>query len=284
MDYNAQALARNMFRLIVHEADGQAYEDLFVRIMQYVSPNFRPIRASGRRGDKKNDGFDSQSGTYFQVYAPEDIRKTDSDAIKKLKRDFSGLKAFWDGVYPVQRFFFVVNDKYRGVSPDLEKELVVIRDKYSLLEAAPLLVKDIEARLFGLTDDQIVSIIGHVPPVEPTAFRFLSGFTYFIAAWINFEKTSRDAISDNLGDRRPLVGLHLINALLSKSWVSSEEHAFLRQISRERNILVHGDSTEVPKKAHIDRLVSVTDAIRAHAKQRGSSAAQPLPPRGEANA
>jgi len=265
MDYKSKALARSMFRLLVHESDGQAYEDLFVRIMQYANSSFRPVRASGRSGDRKNDGFDSKSGTYFQVYAPEDIRKTDSYAIKKLQEDFRGLKAFWDGVYAVQRFFFVVNDKYRGVSSNLEKELAGIQAKYSLLEAGPFLAKDLEAQLFGLTKDQIVSIIGHIPIVEPTAFGFLSGFTYFIAAWIDFERTSRDAVGGSSGVRHPLVGFQLIDMLRSRSLISPDEHAFLQRISKERNTLIHGDSTDVPKKMDIDRLVSITEAVRFHA-------------------
>src|SRR5450432_2623348 len=112
MDDNAKAFARNMLRLRIHESDAQAYEDLFVRAMVYADPNFRPVKPHGNAGDRKNDGFNSTTGTYYQVYAPEDIRRSAGNALKKLREDFSGLKAFWDGLYPVRRFFYVVNDKY----------------------------------------------------------------------------------------------------------------------------------------------------------------------------
>ena len=57
-------------------------------MMQYAKPRFRPVKAHGSIGDKKNDGYDSKTGTYYQVYAPDDVRKTQGEALSKLRRDF----------------------------------------------------------------------------------------------------------------------------------------------------------------------------------------------------
>lgn len=38
---------RTPFRLLVHESEGQKYEDLFVKIMSYSDPGFRPVKAYG---------------------------------------------------------------------------------------------------------------------------------------------------------------------------------------------------------------------------------------------
>lgn len=264
MDDNTRAFARNMFRLRVHESDGQAYQNLFVRVMQNAFPTFRPVRAHGQIGDKKNDGYDSSSGTYYQVYAPEDVRKTSGEMIKKLKGDFSGLKAFWDDVYKVRQFFFVVNDKYRGVSPNVEKQLFLIQDQHKLVAAAPLLAKDLESTLFSLKDDIIVSIVGHVPAIEPSDFLFLSGFTYFLGAWIEFERTSRNLAQKSNSKSIPLAGRNLIQVLKEKNVVSQEDRDFLLQLSYKRNQLVHGDTKDIPKKELIDRLVLLTDSLSNH--------------------
>ncbi len=92
LDTHLRADARLAFRLKVHSFDGQAFEDLFVQVMQYKNPNFRPVKPQGRFGDRKNDGFDQQRGAYYQVYAPEDLRKNPAAAVKKARQDFEKLR------------------------------------------------------------------------------------------------------------------------------------------------------------------------------------------------
>lgn len=271
MNDNSRSFARNMFRLRVHESDGQAYEDLFVRIMGYAKPRFKPVRAHGKIGDRKNDGYESKSGSYYQVYAPEDIRKNQGDALKKLRRDFKGLKAFWDGIYRIRRYFFVINDKYQGVSPNIEKELASIGVKHQLEECDVLLAKDLEDILFSLADDLIISIVGHVPVLEPGEFMFLSGFTYFIGAWIEFEKTSRRVLSHAQPEfRRPFIPLFMVRALEDKGLLSQADRLTIDALRQRRNVLVHGDSNELPRKEEIDRLVSITEALRNYESKLSS--------------
>lgn len=262
MDDNARAFARNMFRLRVHESDGQAYEDLFVRIMQYRKRRFRPVKAQGSIGDRKNDGFDSKAGTYYQVYAPEDIRKTQGSALSKLKGDFKGLKAFWNGVYSVKKYYFVINDKYNGASPRLEKELARIKAKHKLDDAGPFLAKDLENELFQLKDDVIISLVGHVPEIDPGQFLFLSGFTYFIGAWIEFEKLGRRLVEPTVGPFRPIVGIQLIRTPRANGMLDSESDRLVTRLSSHRNRLVHGDTNELPPKEEIDSLVLLTERLR----------------------
>jgi hypothetical protein len=259
VDDNSRAFARNMFRLRVHESDGQAYEELFVKVMGYAHRGFRPVKAHGAIGDRKNDGFIKSSGTYFQVYAPNDIRKTQGDALKKLEEDFNGLKAFWHTLYEVKRFFFVINDKYRGVSPEIEALLAGIKDLHKLEEADVFLAKDLEEKLFGLSDDKIISIVGHVPQIEPEEFLLLSGFTYFLGAWIEFERELRQWIDPYAKWIVPREGLA---RLKNSSFVSAEEFHIIVGMQDKRNRLVHGDSNDLPKKAEIDLLVDVTERIR----------------------
>ncbi len=80
-------------------------------------------------GNKKNDGFNKKTGTYYQVFSPEDITKdkTVYDAAKKLEKDFRGLYKNWNDTCKIKKYFFVINDKYEGVDPIITKKVLELR-------------------------------------------------------------------------------------------------------------------------------------------------------------
>lgn len=168
MNDQEKTLARILFSNKVAYSDGQQYENLFVQIMRYAFTNFQPVKPHGNNGDRKNDGFDGYEGRYFQVYAPEDINKlpTKYDALKKARDDFSGLKEYWESIYPIKEFFFVLNDKYRGGIPELHSLLHEIKEQNALQKCELFLNKDLEKVLFTLPDDLIQSSIGFIPKPE----------------------------------------------------------------------------------------------------------------------
>ncbi|NOR81042.1 MAG: hypothetical protein GQ529_09460, partial [Methyloprofundus sp.] len=53
MNNQEKALARKLFKLKLHEANGQAFEDIFTAIMGYTEADFQPIKAWGNIGDRK---------------------------------------------------------------------------------------------------------------------------------------------------------------------------------------------------------------------------------------
>ena len=79
-------------------------------IMTKADPNFEPVKAYGNIGDMKNDGFDRFTGTYYQIFAPEDITKdkTIYDAVKKFKTDFDGLYNKWNNLCTIKKFFLKI--------------------------------------------------------------------------------------------------------------------------------------------------------------------------------
>jgi len=160
MNLNEKTLARRSFKLLIHEADGQAFEDLFTSIMNYAEPEFQQIKPWGNIGDRKNDGYIRSKGIFFQVYAPEDIRKNYPEVIKKLENDFKGLLSQWTNI---KEFYFVVNDKYRGINSDCELVIQSIQNEYKLKTCKFLTAKDLESTLFSLKDDEIAAIINNVP-------------------------------------------------------------------------------------------------------------------------
>jgi hypothetical protein len=160
MDVNERALARILFKNKILESDGQRFEDLFTSIMNYYERDFIQIKPWGNIGDRKNDGYIKSRGIFFQVFAPEDIRNSYPAVVTKAFEDFQGLKNQWD---PVNEYYFVVNDKYKGVNADSEKCLAAIKRDYHLNEAGFLTAKDLENHLFELDDDAIISVVGFLP-------------------------------------------------------------------------------------------------------------------------
>ncbi len=168
MNRQEKTLARNQFKMKIYEANGQKFEDLFTAIMNYSEPDFQQIKPWGRIGDGKNDGYIKSVGIYFQVFAPEDIKKSYNDVINKLEKDFQGLLKEWS---PINEFYFVVNDKFDGVSKDCEKKIQEIKVNHKLKNAGFKTPKDLENLLFTLTDDQILSIIHFLP--DPSIIKTL---------------------------------------------------------------------------------------------------------------
>jgi hypothetical protein len=261
VDHNARAFARNMFRLLVYRSDGQAYEDLFVAVMRLSDPDFEPVRPYGNVGDRKNDGFNPKTGTYFQVYAPQEYIGSEKAAFSKLEEDLAGLVAFWNPIFPVKTFHFVLNDKYRSVGPPMRTLMEQLKAKYRLSEASVFLAQHLERATFELKDDEIISIVGHVPDIDAGEFLFLSGFTYFMGAWMDFERTARRIVS-RPGDR-PFAGRWLIDRLRSEGLLDAEMQLLIYRLNQIRNPLVHGDSEELPGKAEIDTLVAYTEFLKA---------------------
>ncbi len=156
-------LARILFENRIRRSDGNAFEDLFTQVMNYAEPEFEQIKPWGNIGDRKNDGFIRSKGVFFQVFAPEDISKSYPDAITKLENDFAGLLSQWS---PVKEFYFVVNDKYKGVNADANQTIANIVKNNSLIKGKILTAKDIEAVVFELADDLIIRIVGFLPDSE----------------------------------------------------------------------------------------------------------------------
>jgi len=160
MNNQEKALARTRFKLKIHEANGQAFEDLFTAIMNYTETDFRAITPWGNIGDRKNDGYIQSKGIFFQVFSPKEIKKSYPTVVKKLKEDFNELIKQWS---PVNEFYFVVNDKYQGINADCEQAIQTIKQKHGLINAGFKTAVDLENLLFSLDEDQILTIVGFLP-------------------------------------------------------------------------------------------------------------------------
>lgn len=168
MNIEEKTLARLLFRTRMSSVIGMGFQNEFSKIMSLADSDFSPVKPQGNEGDWKNDGHMPTYGKYYQVYSPETY--TESEAIKKLKEDFDGLALKWGDtkVYPIgiKEFYFVINDGYRvtpGAYPTTYAALAELKKTKVLDECKPFLTKDLEAVLFDLDDDKILSVVGFIP-------------------------------------------------------------------------------------------------------------------------
>lgn len=166
MTREQQYLAHLMFKNKVFESDGNAFECFFTKVMSCHNANFQQVKPQGRIGDRKNDGFDKTTGTYYQVYAPEEIGKKETNAISKLKEDFNGLYSYWQKLCPIHHFFYVINDKFKGGFPSIYAELSKIHNEHPDVETGLFLAKDLENICLNLSDEDIDACLGYVPEIE----------------------------------------------------------------------------------------------------------------------
>lgn len=163
MTTNEKTLARILFENKIRKLEGNAFEDFFTQIMNYADPEFEQIKPWGNIGDRKNDGFNRSKGIYYQVYAPENIANNYPETVAKIETDFKGLLAIWQ---PINEFYFVVNEKYKGVNADANLKIEKIVKVHSLTKGKIITAKDLEKIVFDLDDDIIVKIVGFLPNID----------------------------------------------------------------------------------------------------------------------
>ncbi|MBK9262925.1 MAG: hypothetical protein IPM54_24365 [Polyangiaceae bacterium] len=155
--------ARQIFELRVRRAKGEAFQELFNAVLQLRYPDFIPMRPYGDVGDRKNDGYLRNSGTFFQVYAPRDPTKSIAQAAKKAQDDFAGLYSHWNTTHTVRAYRFAFNDEYGGSVVPIEDALAAISQANSI-PTQVFLAKDLETEAFELPMDKLERILDTLLP------------------------------------------------------------------------------------------------------------------------
>lgn len=173
MNLQDKMIAQMYFKLKIYKKNAYEFQNFFTSIMNKYDANFMTIKTQGQFGDRKNDGYIPNKGVYFQVYAPE---KVDSrEAISKIEDDLKGLMEYWDKQCPVKEYNFVMNDKYAGVYPEINKKILEEGKKYNI-NAKLLLAAQLENMFFELEDSDILEILGTliIVPSENLSFNSLN--------------------------------------------------------------------------------------------------------------
>lgn len=164
MNTNQRYLAQLLFKNKIYASDGQMFEDFFSSVMVKSNPNFMQVKPYGSIGDRKNDGFDKTTGEYFQVFAPQDIHNSSTivSATAKLEDDFEGLYNYWNDKYPIKKYHFVVNDKYRGVPPQLYSKISELETAYPEVEFDIFTSAKLEDIVLNMDIDAVTDILGYI--------------------------------------------------------------------------------------------------------------------------
>lgn len=151
---------RTEFKLLCHTKVGKSYEDLFCKIMEAVYSDFRKVKPQGQYGDRKNDGYVPSLKKYYQVYAPEDLPSKENTASSKLKEDFEGLLSYWNNDHiKVSEFFYVVNDKYDGVYPTINKAIDELNSIQQDIKIELMRCHNLEKFLMSLDKEIVIDVI-----------------------------------------------------------------------------------------------------------------------------
>ena len=160
-------VATIIFRNKILSYKGQEFENFFIALMSAANENFKAVKAYGNLGDWKNDGFDKTTGTFYQVFAPEDLNKkgTIKAGIKKLEDDFKGLYKKWNDTFPIKKYYFVANDRYDGVPAPIHEMAMKLRQdsSYSHVDIDILGASDLERIFNSLNKFEKQSVIGFIP-------------------------------------------------------------------------------------------------------------------------
>lgn len=147
------------FRLRFIESKGQEFEDLFNKVMNYLYlSDFVSVKAHGKIGDMKSDGYLKSEKTIYQCYAPSSIR--DSEFRSKIENDFEGAKAHWGDKMSRWR---IVHNSTDGLPPNSSQKLIELDSSHPDIRIDQLKYEEFRELILQLRIDQLVEILGPVP-------------------------------------------------------------------------------------------------------------------------
>lgn len=165
MTKDEKYMAKIIFKNCIYKYQGQQFEDFFVDIMSKSNENFLAVKAHGNIGDRKNDGFDKKTGTYYQIFSPEDITKnqTIAEGVRKLENDFKGLYENWNDLCKIKEFYFAINDKFKGVPAPIHEMIIKLGEQYPDIKIELFSSRSLEKVFEQLDDEYMQEIVGYIP-------------------------------------------------------------------------------------------------------------------------
>lgn len=150
------------FDLQFQEKTRNEFQDFFNTIMTARFPgDFISTRTWGQMGDQKCDGYILSTGTFYQVYAPDEMNA--ENAIKKMKDDFSGALEKWGE--KIKKWIFVHNAR-KGVPPHIIQQLTDFKKNYPEIEFFHMGKAELKKELFTLNDPAISQVLGSIPTYQ----------------------------------------------------------------------------------------------------------------------
>lgn len=139
------------------------FQNFFASIMELRYPtDFQKVKPYGKFGDRKCDGFHRSQKRVYQVYAPEKMQVTRTNA--KIDEDFNGAIDHWSKEMATWVF---VHNQWRGVPADVLKKLLSIHGTkgVSVLSWSE---PELRAEFFLLSQENQALLLGPAP--SPQSF------------------------------------------------------------------------------------------------------------------
>jgi hypothetical protein len=128
------------------------FQDFCDRLLITLYPNdYTPVRAGGRNGDMKNDGYCSISRIFFQAHATrgESAKRTKN----KIETDLNGCLKNWDDI---EKFVYITNDTLIG---EVERFVDSLRKKHEHIEIETWGYKRLTSEIKKLSLEEIEFVI-----------------------------------------------------------------------------------------------------------------------------
>lgn len=138
----------------------QEYEDFFCSVMELLhQDNFQLVKAAGREGDGKADGYLVPEKCVFQSYAPSSgFRKT--QLLEKITGDFLGAIDRWDD--RMKRWVFVHNDS-EGLPKYALDTFGDLKDEYTSVQISSWGPGILKEKILSLPIAKLVDLFGPAP-------------------------------------------------------------------------------------------------------------------------
>jgi hypothetical protein len=162
MDPLEKAYYEAKFENAYLRAKGDAFQSFFEDLMSRAyKADFMACRPWGNRGDRKNDGFLKSERRLFQAYAPNEM--TEAQAIKKIREDFAGAKAYWNVYFDTWVF---VHNAVDGLPPHVQKEILEFERKNPGVALEPWGLEELRRVFQLLLRIDLESWFGYAPTSE----------------------------------------------------------------------------------------------------------------------
>nr|VFK60044.1 MAG: hypothetical protein BECKTUN1418F_GA0071002_11972 [Candidatus Kentron sp. TUN]VFK69350.1 MAG: hypothetical protein BECKTUN1418E_GA0071001_11942 [Candidatus Kentron sp. TUN] len=169
MQDNNEFWFRTLFKVKLYEAYGASFEKLAHDILELAIEDFQPIAPWGNWGDGGNDGWVPSKGWYYQIHGPKPGNEQENikGKVDKVWKDFRKLTEQWGNV---NRYYFVLNDRYTGIPGPVAQALQAIKSKENIEDARTISSGELEKMFMELPRGQRESIIGGGVPEHTLDF------------------------------------------------------------------------------------------------------------------
>lgn len=156
MDQFKRAFYEVSFEKCYLRKRGIEFQNFFSEIMEKCYPrDFQRVRPWGNVGDRKNDGYLKSQRTLYQVYAPNEMKA--SETIAKIEEDYHGAFPYWKEYFKTWVF---VHNSIDGLGADISKKLLDIEKDYPEIKIENWGFEELRQKIFSLNEEDISSILG----------------------------------------------------------------------------------------------------------------------------